>query len=245
MLPTATTTTSPGARQPTSSAPSASAPTTSAAGGAIPAPIGGTYAYTVTFTFPADGNDPAESGSDVEHLQWRTTRNGDAVTVQSIESYPEDNSRYTTTYRTTATRHELVSYESVDEDGPFTCAYNPALLLLQLPLKVGAKWHADTTCVDSDGIHEHYVVDGEVTAAATDQIGGRSVPTFVVKTVQLDTDSDPSDPEDEPITYRTETLAHIDPATLLSVSEDTRDSDSEDPSYVTTGHRQLQSLTPT
>jgi hypothetical protein len=105
---------------------------------------------------------------------------------------------------------------------------------------VGAKWHSDASCPDNDDYTDRTVDDVEVTGAATDTIGGVAVHTFIVKTTETYTETDPSDPTDD-YTEHSVYIAHYDPATLMVVREDETDTDEDGTS---TSSRVLRSLTP-
>jgi hypothetical protein len=216
------------------------APGPTAAGG-IPAPAEGDYQYDVVTHIPAFEDEDAETFNETYTVHWRVDRSAGAVTADEIDSYDDDDpaSSYVSSYRTTASTHELLKTTDTDEDGVYTCAYKPALRVFNLPLVRGAKWHSDSACTDEDGTVEHYVRDSEVIGIANDTVGGQAIVTMVVKTTETYTETY-SDGDDEPYTDVTETTSHVDAKTLLVVVEDSREIGEGGGTF----HRALRSLQP-
>ncbi|HUR77328.1 MAG TPA: hypothetical protein VMZ22_05235 [Acidimicrobiales bacterium] len=138
-----------------------------------------------------------------------------------------------------------VAFCGRDDVEATTCAYSPGQLVLKLPLRVGATWHADARCEYGEGEADHTVADAQVTATSDDKIGGRTVRTFVVKAKETYTETYPPDEEDPEdtgsFTTRLERTFHVDPATLMIVIEEQKSTD-DDASI--TMRRVLRSLTP-
>lgn len=209
----------------------------------IPAPRDGDYQYEVVEHVPAFEDEPAETYNDSYWVRWRVSRGAGVVTSDETEGFDDDDptTSYVSSYRTTAATHELVKTVSSDEDGSLTCAYKPAMTLVNLPLTTGAQWHNDTTCSDSDGATEHTVNDGRVVGSATDVVGGKSVATVIVKTTETYTETYVDDEPGDAYIVRTERTTHIDPTTLLIVSEESTDTDD---TGTTTSRLTLKNLEP-
>ncbi len=233
------------ARSRTSTTPrkDGTATTASRAAAEIPAPRDGDYQYDVVVHVPAFDDEAAETYNDTYWVRWRVTRGADAVTSDEIEEFDDDDptTSYVSSYRTTNGTHELLKTVSSDEEGSLRCAYKPALTLVNLPLTTGKSWHNDTTCSDSDGATEHTVNDGRVVGTATDVVGGKSVATVVVKTTETYTETYVDDEPGDAYIVRTERTTHIDPTTLLIVSEESADTDD---TGTTTSRLTLKNLEP-
>ena len=208
----------------------------------IPAPPDGTYTYDVVTDFPAFEDEPAETFRSATRVTWRSTRAAGVVSSEARQADVEDDSSAaTSSYRTTSASHELLKTSYSDDEGEATCAYSPPQVLMQLPLRVGAKWHSDSTCKDGDYV-EGFALDGEVVSSTNDTVGGKTVKTFVIKFVEKYTETDTTDPDPENVfSSRIERTTHIDPTTLLIVSDEERNVEDE---YVFTTRRSLRSIEP-
>ena len=224
---TDTTATTTAATQPHAGNSSSAAPPTTATG-ALPAPTDGTYTYDET--------------ADTQHRttteRWSSQRTGDAVLLTSTTTEDQDGDTLTTVtkFRVTRTAMEMLSETSTYNAEPSdTCTYKPAVLVVQLPLKVGNKWHAKGSC--GNGQDQDLAL--EVSGTATDTIGGQAVTTFLIKATQTFDSTDET--TGERTTYTFTDTSHVDPSTLLKVVEDLQFNFGADK---TTVHRQLRSLTP-
>ncbi len=209
----------------------------------LPAPAPGKYTYDVTDEIPAFEDEPASTEKSVATVTWRVTRTPSQVTSETVESEGSEASR-TAKFLTTASAFSLVSTTNRDGEDIDECAYRPALLLLQLPLRVGATWRGAASCDHGDVYKESVTADSRVVGEATDTIGGQRVPTIVVTTLLTFTETyepDPDDPEDTGTdTFKVEITSHYEPTTLLPVIEETKSVDDDGFS----SRRQLRSLKP-
>jgi hypothetical protein len=199
--------------------------------GPLPAPADGTYTYD-------------ESGGGAKRAtteQWTAQRQPDSVALTSVRKQTEDGDTITLTskYRVTRTALEMLSQTSAyDDEEPDTCSFKPPATVMPLPLKVGAKWKSAGTC-EGDEPSDEDSTSFEITGTSNDTVGGTAVKTFLVKGTQsFDTTDETTG---ERTTYSFTDTRHVDPATLLVVSEDlTFNFDG----HTNTVHRQLRSLTP-
>ncbi len=200
----------------------------------LPHPAPGRYTYDIVSHYPALEDEPASDDSDTYEVTWTVEGSADALSL--VES--DDGS--TTKYRVTPGAMELQSIRYEDDEDVYNCTYKPAQTLFKLPLTNGAKWSSDSSCTYEDGELDRVLLQSEVTGTATDTIGGVTVSTFVIRWTDTTTEKYPDD--DEPDVYKAVHTAHVDPKTLLIVSEEVRD-DSE-PGYEIVSTRKLKSLTP-
>jgi hypothetical protein len=199
--------------------------------GALPAPANGTYTY----------DESAGNQKRTTTESWSAQRQSDSVALTSVITEDEGGDKVTTRtkYRVTKSVFEMLSDTSTyNDEEPDACTYKPPVEVLQLPLKVGAKWHAKAVC-EGDDPADADDTSYEVTGTANDVIGGTPVKTFVVRS------SESFDSTDETTgkrtTFTTTDTRHIDPSTLLVVTEDVSFDFGDG---ATTVHRQLRSLTP-
>ncbi len=216
---------------------------------ALPHPAPGRYSYVAEFHLPASEDGAAEDDTTTYTEKWSVSVTATALTLVATQTADDPDATDTTllTYRVTASALELQSSSYEDPDGSYECAFTPPQLQFRLPFTTGAKWASDSTCKYDDGEVDRVTLQSEVTGTADDAVGNRKVTTFVVKWIETTTETFPPDPdagEDAPqsFSYKNEHVAHVDPETLLVVSETVRDIGEDGDG--TTSSRRLRSMNP-
>jgi hypothetical protein len=227
--------------------------------GPLPSPKPGRYVYDESSnTTDEDGNPQRETSVSFE--TWRVTKASADEVLTSVQARAADaedgEATRTTRFRTTGTQHlALTNVDDYGDDDTSSCDFTPPLVTLTLPLRVGSTWKATSTCKDNEGISQTFKVEARVTGEADDVVGGTRVHTFVISSTdsltQTFDDEASTDPtaDFEPVTigYDVKRTAHVDPNTLLVVTEDQEirptfeDAGDLDPIKI---HRQLRSLAP-